>query len=379
MYKWLYIDPYVEMTFNHSQNNCLLFNTLDSKKYIFEGKEYEIVKRLFKNGYSIQISEIELQEYKSLINKFEDYFIGGVYLSKDKPLILYPILNIQRNLRKFKDISYREQGTDILENLLEFSIHFKNNSNRLKVDRIIKLIEDSENSSLKKINIFIELYSIHRNQVDELVSFLKTSKVKTYIYINIKEYNSFISDFTDIASLEIFSVVVVVDYQDFDEKILAEENIKLKFKISNEDEYKHYSSKITEGRDHDFEVDFDKADSTFLRENVFLNEEDIQEIKVTKQNYDANKTLNRNLFGKLVIKDNAIYSCENSTKAIANLDNEINLKQIIFDALCKSNYWFLTRNKVNPCKSCLYKNVCPPISEYELQLKRYNLCNVLAM
>jgi pseudo-rSAM protein len=378
MHKWLYLDPYAEITFNHSKKRCLIFNTLDSKKYLFEGKEYEMIKRISQSDYSTKITDNDEEEYKSLISKFEDNFFGGIYTSIDKPLILYPIINIQRNLRKFKQIPYRDQGTDILENLLEISIHFKNN-NLIKIDKILQLIRDAENSSLKKINIFIDSYSSNKKAVEILLSFLKTAKIKTYIDINIKEYYSFINDLPDAKSNEIFSLLVTIADFDFSEKIMEEKNIRLKFKISNEEEYNYYFNKISKNIEYDFEIDYPNADANFLSENIYLNEEDIQDIKLTKQNYDANKMLNRNLFGKLVIKDNAIYNCENSTKAIANLDNEINLKQILFDALCKSNYWFFTRNNVMPCKACLYKNICPPITENELQIKKYNLCNVLAM
>jgi len=378
MHKWLYLDPYAEITFNHSKKRCLIFNTLDSKKFLFEGKEYEMIKRISENDYSTKITDNDEEEYKYLIRKFEDNFFGGIYTSIDKPLILYPIINIQRNLRKFKQIPYRDQGTDILENLLEISIHFKNN-NLIKIDKIIQLIRDAENSSLKKINIFIDSYSTNKEAVEILLSFLKTAKIKTYIDINIKDYYSFINDLSHINSHEVFSLSVVIDKPDFNENIMDQKNIKLKFKISNEEEYNYYFNKISNNIEYDFEIDYTKADANFLSENIYLNEEDIQETKLTKQNYDANKMLNRNLFGKLVIKDNAIYNCENSTKAIASLDNEINLKQIIFDALCKSNYWFFTRNNVMPCKACLYKNLCPPITENELQIKKYNLCNVLTM
>ncbi|RPH32451.1 MAG: hypothetical protein EHM93_09360 [Bacteroidales bacterium] len=377
MYKWLYLDPYAEITFNHSRKRCLVFNVLDSKKYLFEDKEYEMIKRIFENDYSTKITDSDVKEYKSLISRFEGNFFGGIYSSIDKPLILYPIINIQRNLRKFKTISSRDQGTDILENLLELSIHFKENNSILKIDKIIQLIRDAENSSLKKINIYIDSYSTHKKEVEILISFLKTAKIKTYIEINIKDYYSFINDLPVTKSNELFALRVIIADYDFNEKIVGEKNVTLKFKMSNEEEYNYYTSKVSGRIDCDFEIDFTKADAAFLRENLFLNEEDIQEIKLTKQNYDANKTLNRNLFGKLVIKNNTVYSGENSSNAIASLDNDINLKQIIFDSLCRSNDWFLIRNNVKPCKSCVYKNICPPISENEIQLKKYNLCNVL--
>lgn len=377
MYKWLYLDPYAEITFNHPKKRCHIFNTLDSKKYLFEGKEYEMIKRIFENDYSIKITDNELKTNKLLINRIENNFFGGVYSSDEKPLILYPIINIQRNLRKFKTISSRDQGTDILENLLELSIHFKDNNCILRIDRVIQLIRDAENSSLKKINIYIDSYFTHKTEIEELLSFLKTVRIKTYIEINVKDYYSFINNLPNIKSNEVFAIQVLITDFDFNKKVVEEKNVSLKFRISNEEEYNFFANKVSDSIDYNFEIDFTKVDTAFLKENIFLTEEDIQEIKLTKQNYDANKTLNRNLFGKLVVKNNAVFSSENNSKAIATLDNEINLKQIIFDSLCKSNDWFLIRKNVKPCKSCLYKNICPPITENEILLKKYNLCTVL--
>ncbi|MBE9468407.1 MAG: hypothetical protein IMY72_08845 [Bacteroidetes bacterium] len=38
--------------------------------------------------------------------------------------------------------------------------------------------------------------------------------------------------------------------------------------------------------------------------------------------------------------------------------------------------WFKLRTNTKPCCNCLYNTLCPPISNYEYALGKYNLCNV---
>jgi len=49
------------------------------------------------------------------------------------------------------------------------------------------------------------------------------------------------------------------------------------------------------------------------------------------------------------------------------------LKEIVLYELSQTNSWKLTRDKIDPCKNCLFQQLCPPISNYELFFEKYNL------
>jgi len=52
------------------------------------------------------------------------------------------------------------------------------------------------------------------------------------------------------------------------------------------------------------------------------------------------------------------------------------IKDVTIKALKTGKAWFNTRDRVTPCKDCIYKYLCPSPSNYELTLGRNNLCHI---
>ncbi len=110
----------------------------------------------------------------------------------------------------------------------------------------------------------------------------------------------------------------------------------------------------------------------FFIDNVCLSETDILTQKLTQENILTNMTVNSNFFGELILMpDNQIYTNYNS-EPIGKPGNDW---RIILDNLSNSS-WFLTREKLEPCKQCAFHYICPPPSDYELAIKKPNLCTV---
>ena len=314
----------------------------------------------------------------NVIKTLEANFFGGLIESNTKPLILYPIINIQQNLRKFKKISYREQGYNILENLFEITIYI-DGKKMILINELIHLIKSLKYSSILKINLYILNFSENKTDIKEFILCLNALDLHCLIVlkINCTNYFDFISEMHFLKEVNNYFIEVIIENVNFEPKIFNENRIKFIFKIKNEIEYNEYNTIVLDKKiDCNFELDISKCELNFLEKFVFLDKTDILEMKITKRNYDANKVLNKNLFGKLIIKNNFIYNAEEKGRNIATLKNRIDIKELIFDALVNSNQWFLTRNKVQPCKSCIFRNICPPISEYEIKIKKYNFCNL---
>lgn len=378
MSNWLYLDSYVEITFNSKDKNCLIYNTLDAKKYIFEKLDYEILRKLNRNGYSLRISPEEQVERKELIDKFENNFLGGIIESEKKPFIFYPLTKVQRSLKKNQKVLFKNEGFEIADYLFELSIHI-DGKNELLANELKKIIKEVENANLIKLNVFIENLQENRKEIFDFISSLDNDSHLVNVHIGIADYTLFRNDFLSIESNSSFKINVVIEYGDtVDSKIFCDKNIRFLFDISNELSYNFFSS-IVEDKDVDYtyRMDFLKCDSHFLDQYVAMDKADIEDIKISKREYDANKVLNKNLFGKIVIHDNKIYPGLVKDNPIAILNDDITMKEVLFKAITKSQEWFLTRSKVKPCKSCLYRYICPPISENELRINKYNLCRVL--
>lgn len=110
----------------------------------------------------------------------------------------------------------------------------------------------------------------------------------------------------------------------------------------------------------------------FFIDNVCLSETDILTQKLTQENILTNMTVNSNFFGELILMpDNQIYTNYNS-EPIGKPGNDW---RIILDNLSNSS-WFLTREKLEPCKQCAFQYLCPPPSNYEIAIGKPNLCTV---
>ena len=253
-----------------------------------------------------------------------------------------------------------------------------NGKKRTLLHEILNLIRAAEYSSITKVNLIIENYFFLKTEINELILTIN-NKLHCLMVIKIKydEYTDLISEST-LKGIKNYSIIVIIENDNFNADIFNEKNIRFVFKIYNKIDYNHFVSNLQNKKiEYDFELDIANCNIDFLKENVFLNKADILKMKVTKQDYDANNTLNKYFFGKLVIKNNKIYNRETKGKLITKLDENKELKEIVFDALINSNKWFLIRDRVKPCKTCVFKYICPPISDYEIKASRYNFCNII--
>lgn len=44
--------------------------------------------------------------------------------------------------------------------------------------------------------------------------------------------------------------------------------------------------------------------------------------------------------------------------------------------LAADSFWFLTRQRVEPCRDCVYNRLCCPVSDYKLGMQKFNLCRM---
>lgn len=91
--------------------------------------------------------------------------------------------------------------------------------------------------------------------------------------------------------------------------------------------------------------------------------------------YFVIKKINSNFYGSLIIFPDASVRSALNSKVIGNLEYE-DLSKMIDQEIRKGNTWRLVRNKQEPCKDCLFRDLCPPISDLEMCVERYDLCTL---
>ena len=128
-------------------------------------------------------------------------------------------------------------------------------------------------------------------------------------------------------------------------------------------------------KDVEFHPYYNGKNLNFFKYNIFITKEALIEAKPTLRNIFANRIINVLSFRQLtVMSDKYIYANINHS-SLGKLGKD-NIFDILNKELFKGKSWARVRKNVSPCKSCIYNALCPPISNYEYAIRRYNLCNI---
>lgn len=173
-------------------------------------------------------------------------------------------------------------------------------------------------------------------------------------------------------------VTFPIDKEKFKERARAwkDVNFRYHFFISDINEYKESDRLIQE-----FEIDnyfihpvFTGENLNFFEENVYTDTEDIFTNPLPFHQIFAHQKLNTNFFGQLtVFPDGAIYANVNSP-SLGNAGTDT-LLDIIKKEMVENTAWRHIRNET-PCSDCLYQYLCSSPSNYEIVIKRANLCHI---
>ena len=114
----------------------------------------------------------------------------------------------------------------------------------------------------------------------------------------------------------------------------------------------------------------------FFRENIFVSREEILAAQPDQQQVLSRLSINETDYGKFsVTPDGAVYANLNDPE----LGNacKYSFIQLIEREIDSGVSWGRARKKIAPCKDCIYHFLCPPISSYEIFMKRFNFCDIV--
>lgn len=80
-------------------------------------------------------------------------------------------------------------------------------------------------------------------------------------------------------------------------------------------------------------------------------------------------------FGKIFVDSNGDMGTNFYGKPIANLGKQ-DLVESLLECYNENSTWFLTREKLTPCNTCNYCDICPSISGLEYIIDQFNLCHI---
>jgi len=113
----------------------------------------------------------------------------------------------------------------------------------------------------------------------------------------------------------------------------------------------------------------------YFAENVFVRAEEMLANKPALRAICANAVVNRLAFGRLFISSSGDFYASPSAKPLGNIA-ECSLAEAASRELAGGHVWTRTRGQVEPCRDCVFQDLCPPLTGYEEVLGQNDLCHV---
>ncbi len=412
---WLYIHPYVYIS--AKKDHAILYNTLNGK--LLEYKEEPEILRLInrlktdRNLYVVKLSSRHITPgIGDFIRQIRQAYVGDIVdtaLSSTRPVQFKPILSLQRILEgatSTEKHNKRLAKDEIFEYLNTISIYLndacdrdcrlcsraykqflfchknKKGKNEVPFGEIKKLLEQTASSNLAVLNILggnILKYS----RLGELIKLLNSLSIRKEYFIHYLNMTAqpdlrdfFTHPHTRLNVLvhfpvepEIFAAAV---------KVIDTHRMEKMFHLVIQEEADMEAAEeliSTYRLEHiRYNPYFNGKNIGFFEQHVFLTRESIQESRPSLKEILTRTSINPIYFKKIYVLGNGSIHANINGPKIGELG-----RSYIFDLLDRElnrgRSWTKIRKHVAPCKHCVFHALCPPISNYEYVLGRYNLCH----
>lgn len=409
---WFYLEPHVYIAVKG--NDLLLYNIVTGKflSYFNQPRLIDFILDLKReeNLYALKISEEYLRKkgLKSFIDDILEHFMGDmvdVSLSKKKPFLLSPQFDVQPKDREpgrrtFKNVSKDSflaideltffVTDDCDEGCVECSTAFRQfpwctrgkDSNELVLEDIKKILDETRGGRIKKINIVggdLTKYS----RLDELIDLLnsKTVRINYFIhFLHLKkgplEELKQIGPGSNIRLLIESSSLRNPACVRFLKEVISD-RLKLIFLVQHEQDFPNLEKVAGELNLINFSVQpyFNDKNLDFFKENVFINQEALNESIPDMDAIKARQSYNTLNYGKIYISsDGHIYSDLNAPPLGTVAD--MSMEEAVVLELKEQGNWLRARRNVSPCKDCVFDAICPPLSGFEYAVGINNTCNL---
>jgi len=407
MKKFITIFPFIHI--NTKNNNTLFYNTLSGNGIVFrENAPISLLaKKLEENNFACTIEEdqISILDQNNFFNVLLENNIGySIDVEKLQSLPFTTQCIDFRDNQLEKNIKKHEY---LLENIREITFYLNNFTSATSHSKRSKLLHhqfifpicEEEAKEINLIKVKSILKEVEGNPI--IVNIVGGNILESFNYqdivneLNNNSHNVFYyfhySDLMNSDNINLLSgisekaiKVILVDFP-FEQsefmkwnEMIKRDGVKVEFIVENEEQITEAEQIISKYEivNYMFRPFYNGENIDFFKENVFVNEEDALAVKESLFDLATKKISNPSFFGKLIFNaDGNIYTSFNFPP-IGNINN-VNIKNMIFNLLEDENsVWRVNKTVVEPCKNCIYNLLCPPISNYEYFIKKFDLCNL---
>lgn len=380
------------------ERNGLVYNSINKAKFIFELSPNieKICHHLLvvDNLYTVELTEDEIDGeigvwIRSIINIRAGYLSENIAF-EERPVSLMPVLKVQDDRKYYEEQHLLGYKGRILQNLHELIFYINGSEygsdayfrqtifpvrsgNVLGSDEIEQFVRNSRNPYLSNINFVGNLFSYPN--FEDLINNIIVLCPQIVIHILISDFLNHVKEFGSIEWNENvrFNILVNSAFE-----ISSIENITLPFSITafvfSEADFVSYSNIFeTLGHQVKYLPLYNGKNLSFFESYIYMQKNDIEEIKLSKDEIFMRQAINVGSFGKLtVMLDGKIYANVNEQPLGCIGDTPYS---IVYNEFKNGASWFRLRDQ-KPCSGCIYQWLCPSPSDYEIVIGRSNLCHI---
>lgn len=374
---WFTIEPYVFISIK--QKSVLLYNTLDGGTIISENDEViDLLKDTIKKencGVVLLTNDrYQQKEINKIVNELREKYMGDIIditLSKGKPIQIFPYFNFPNKPKIYKTHNFSPLK-NILQNLAEINIYL---GDSLDVRKLIPfLLTIPENRTLSIIGNISEI-----TNYNELLSHLDHYIGPKQILCSYKNIMPLQLALNSNFSYQI-SVCFPINMQQWENSRLILLNqtypIEYVFSVTSDEDCIQAEQLVEQFKIKEYHLKpvYTGDNIRFFEENVFLTQEDILSTSMTIKDFFARQAMNIYEFGKINIMPNGDAYANLNHPMLGNIYKD-SINEIVYNEVEKGKSWFRVRDQ-EPCAECVFQWLCPPPSNYEIEIGRLNLCHV---
>lgn len=400
--KYLYLKPSVYIW--RGQNDILFYDSESYKKCHFSLNDniISISDKLLdiSNLYSVAITSSDLQQ--EWIIEIIANNLATVVDSRpeSRPVAIPPVFLFNNRAELANGNSSNFYDPYILEYISTVTIRLSGNCDKqcvncakmykqvkcctkekvgcLGINELQSIYEKIKSLKIQKLElIFTDM--IDKTYTQTVLSIFSSLSCFKIIYINSMNVTSDTCDFLK-NYLGEYSLKLIFDCQEILHSntsydiIMSSTNVICDFLVSSNDHISFINKFITDNNIKNYEVNciYNGENIEFLNSHYFLNQEDLLGIELKSNDINANQVMNSSLWGQLIIDpDSTIRFNEN------DLDNQKiigSLYEFLQKNFVKPDFAWLKIRNTGKCVDCVYKYLCPPISNVELFMNRISAC-----
>jgi len=399
--RWLSIEPYVHIAVTGT--GVLIYNTVN-KTYLVYREKPEITKIADQltdqqNGYVIRLNHQQLNNpvVQVFISDLRNKYMGDLHepqWSGSKPFNIVPEPVIKKGLKGLEnhlnEITFHVNTCD-LPGLKPFRNAYYQfpfpvwapAPGLVLSPEIIRSVADQVDSLPVAVINFVGSGILSDPLYHRLATLFNKPLFRRKFYVPLMQLPSRLPDRSGKKDYLSLYVTFPVDQQQQDRlELLSQEfsknpRLELYFVVRDNREVEQATELISRlaFRQTFFKPFLNGKNMQFFREQVFISEEDIKASKPTQNQVFSRLSMNEHDYGKLtVFPDGDVYANVND-EALGNLQHQT-VAELVDKELNNPKSWERTRNVVEPCRHCLYRFLCPPVSNYEIHSHKFNFCHI---